>query len=84
MLDWYKERNEEVKRAFDELCPKNAQMTSGTIQKDIANSCAQAVTKAIKEEMGDCLFYVLVDESCDISVKEQMIVVVRFVKKKKK
>jgi hypothetical protein len=82
MLYWYKERNEEVKRAFDELCPKNAQMTSGTIQKDIANSCAQAVTKAIKEEMGDCLFYVLVDESCDISVKEQMIVVVRFVKKK--
>jgi NTP pyrophosphatase (non-canonical NTP hydrolase) len=82
MLYWYKERNEEVKRAFDELCPKNVQMTSGTIQKDIANSCAQAVTKAIKEEMGDCLFYVLVDESCDISVKEQMTVVVRFVNKK--
>jgi hypothetical protein len=31
MLDWYKERNEEVKQAFDELCPKNAQMTSGMI-----------------------------------------------------
>jgi hypothetical protein len=41
-----------VKRAFDELCPKNAKMTSRTIQKDITNSCAQAITKAIKEEMG--------------------------------
>jgi hypothetical protein len=25
MLDWYKERNEEVKHAFDELCPKKYQ-----------------------------------------------------------
>ena len=32
--------------------------------------------------MGDCLFSVLVDESCDISVKEQMAIVVRFVNKK--
>jgi hypothetical protein len=82
MLDWYKERNEEVKRAFDELCPKNAKMTSGTIQKDLANSCAQAITKAIKEEMGGCLFSILIDESRDISIKEQMAIVVRFVNKK--
>jgi hypothetical protein len=32
--------------------------------------------------MGDCLFSVLVDESRDISVKEQMAVVVWFVNKK--
>jgi hypothetical protein len=82
MLDWYKERNEELKQAFDELCPKNAQMTSRMIQKDIANSCAQATTKVIKEEMRGCLFSILVDESCDISVTEQMVVVVRFVNKK--
>jgi len=77
-LDWYKQRNEEVRNAFDELCPKNAKLTSGTIQKDLANCCAEAVTKAIKEEMGDCLFLVLIDESRDISVKEQMAVVVRY------
>jgi hypothetical protein len=52
-------------------------MTSGTIQKELANCCAKAVTKAIKEEMCDCLFSVLVDESRDISVKEQMAIVVR-------
>jgi hypothetical protein len=78
-LDWYKQRNEEVKRAFDELCPKIAKMTSGTIQKEIATCCAEAVTKAIKEEMCDCLFFVLIDESRDISIKEQMAIVVRFV-----
>jgi hypothetical protein len=36
-------------------------MTSGTIQKELANCCAEEVTRAIKEEMGDCLFSVLVD-----------------------
>jgi hypothetical protein len=75
-LDWYKQRNEEVKRVFDELCPKNAKMTSRTIQKEIATCCAEAVTKIIKEEMCDCLFSVLVDESRDISIKEQMVIVV--------
>jgi hypothetical protein len=82
MLDWYKERNEEVKHAFDELCSKNAKITFGMIQKDLANSCAQAIIKAIKEEMGGCLFSILIDESRDISIKKQMAIVVRFVKKK--
>jgi hypothetical protein len=71
-----------VRGAFDELCPKNAKMTSGMIRKELANCCAEAVTRAIKEEMGDCLFSVLVDESHDISVKEQMAIVVIFVNKK--
>ncbi|XP_062230279.1 uncharacterized protein LOC133927984 [Phragmites australis] len=57
-------------------------MTSPTIQKELAKCCAVEITKAIKEEMGGCLFSVLVDESRDISVKEQMAVVVRFVSKK--
>ena len=71
-----------MKRAFDELCPKNAKMTSGTIQKELASCWAEAITKAIKEEMGDCLFTILVDESRDISIKEQMALVVRFVNTK--
>jgi hypothetical protein len=52
-------------------------MTPSTIQKALARHCAQAVTKSIKEEMDGCLFSVLIDESRDISVKEQMAVVVR-------
>jgi hypothetical protein len=81
MLDWYKARNKEVQLAFDELCPKNARMTSSTIQKALAKHCADAVTKSIKEEMDGCLFSVLIDESRDVSVKEQMAVVVRYVLK---
>ena len=70
LLDWVKERIPEVKVAFDELCPKNAKMTSEKIQKILASHCAQVVTKAIKEEMGDCLFSVLIEECHDILVKE--------------
>jgi hypothetical protein len=79
MLDWYKERNEEVRIAFDELCPGNAQMISPTIQKELAKYCAEVVSKAITLEMGNGLFSVLIDESRDISIKEQMAVVVRYV-----
>ncbi|WVZ51516.1 LOW QUALITY PROTEIN: hypothetical protein U9M48_002660 [Paspalum notatum var. saurae] len=57
-------------------------MTSGTIQKEIASCCTEAVTKVIKEEMDGCLFSILVDESRDISIKEQMAIVVRYVNKK--
>ncbi|KAJ1273005.1 hypothetical protein BS78_06G246800 [Paspalum vaginatum] len=81
-LDWYKLRNEEVRQAFEAGCPKNAKMTFGTIQKELAECCAQAVTKVIKEEMSGCLFSILVDESRDISVKEQMAIIVRYVNKK--
>ncbi|KAL5682471.1 hypothetical protein ACJX0J_008856, partial [Zea mays] len=46
-------------------------MTSPQIQKELAECCAQAVTKVIKKEMSHCLFSILVDESRDIShVKE--------------
>ena len=65
-----------MRQAFEFGCPKNAKMTS-TIQKELAECGAQAVTKVIKEEMSGCLFSILVDESRDISVKEQMAIIVR-------
>lgn len=79
MIDSYKEKNEDVRIAFDELCPENAQILSPDIQKDLAKACAQEVTKVIMEEIGNRRFSVLIDESRDISIKEQMAVVVRSV-----
>ncbi|KAJ1266587.1 hypothetical protein BS78_08G163800 [Paspalum vaginatum] len=77
-----KKRNEDVRAAFDEFCKKNARMTSHKIQKDLTRSYAEEITEVIKEEIGDSLFSVLIDESRDISVTEQMAVIVRFVNKK--
>jgi hypothetical protein len=79
MLDWYKARNPEVRSAFDHLCPKNAKTKGPKIQKDVTESCAIEISKVIKEEIGDNLFSVLIDESRDVSIAEQMAVIVRLV-----
>ena len=50
-------------------------MTCGKIQKDIATACADEIINAIKVELGDDLFAILVDESRDVSCKEQMALV---------
>lgn len=42
-------------------------------------SCAHEVMKVITEELGDKQFSVLIDESREISVKEQMAVMLRSV-----
>ena len=49
------------------------------IQQDITRSYAEEVTEVIKEEIGDGYFSVLIDESHDISIAEQMVVLVRLV-----
>ena len=79
MIDWYKNRNDDVRVAYDELCQNNARMTSPQIQQDITRSYAEEVTEVIKEEIGDGYFSVLIDESRDISIAEQMAVLVRLV-----
>ncbi|XP_022897523.1 uncharacterized protein LOC111411202 [Olea europaea var. sylvestris] len=56
-------------------------MTSPSIHKDLVNCCAVEMTRSMINEMGDSLFSILVDESHDNSIKEQMAVVLRFVEK---
>jgi hypothetical protein len=69
--------NKSIRLAFVETCSKNAKMTSPIIQKELAECCAVEVTKEINQEMEGCLFSILIDESRDKSVKEQMAMVVR-------
>jgi hypothetical protein len=78
LIDFLKDNNEEVRSAYD-LGGLNCKMTSPKIQKDLARCCAEEVTEAIMGEIGDRNFSVLIDESRDISVKEQMGVVLRLV-----
>ncbi|KAG5570554.1 hypothetical protein H5410_060320 [Solanum commersonii] len=51
------------------------------IQKDIVNACAKETLKAIIGDLNGDYFGILVDESKDISHKEQMALVLRFVNK---
>ena len=59
--------------------PKNATYTSPQIKKEILHVISTKVKKAIKEEIGDAKFCILVDKTRDESMKEQMAVVLRYV-----
>jgi hypothetical protein len=83
IIDRYKDKNENVRNAFDRG-GLNYQMLSPQIQKDIARCCAEEITEVIMGEIGERQFSVLIDESRDISVKEQMVVLLRYVNNKGK
>jgi hypothetical protein len=65
LVEWYKNRNEKVNKAFDKA-PLHCVMTSPRIQKDLVKACAQEVTKVILDEIEDKNFSVLIDESRDV------------------
>lgn len=61
--------------------PENHKLTWPDIQKDIVFAFAIKVSNAILKELGDSCFAILVDESRDISTKEQMTIVLHYVDK---
>lgn len=79
VLEFLGEANEIVRKVIFDNAPGNCQLTSPKIQKDIVNCFADAVVKSIVDEIGDDVFVLLVDESSDISKKEQMAVILRYV-----
>ncbi|XP_018455197.1 uncharacterized protein LOC130496927 [Raphanus sativus] len=81
LLKYTASQNEAVRKVVLNNAPKNNQMTSPPIQKDIAHCFAEEVTKSVIQEINNDVFGLLVDESADISDKEQMAVVFRFVDK---
>ncbi|XP_047948935.1 zinc finger MYM-type protein 1-like [Salvia hispanica] len=73
--------NEEIASVVLKNAPENLNLTSPDIQRDIINAFDVETTKAIVHDMGNEFFSILVDECRDVSVKEQMGVVVRYVDK---
>ncbi|KAK1372758.1 Zinc finger MYM-type protein 1-like protein [Heracleum sosnowskyi] len=80
-LQFLADHNEEIKRVVLDKAPENNKLTSPDIQKDVVKAMDVETTKIILSELGGDLFSILVDESRDISVKEQMIVLLRYVDK---
>ena len=77
MLDWYGARCKDVANVINENAPGNCQLTSREIQLDISKACVEETTQVIMSELGNASFSLLVDESRDVSVKEQMAVILR-------
>nr|XP_028945723.1 zinc finger MYM-type protein 1-like [Malus domestica] len=81
LLQFLADHNEDVKAVTLKNAPENHKLTSLDIQKDIVNACATETIKAIIEDVGTSLFSILIDESRDVSTKEQMAIVLRYVDK---
>jgi hypothetical protein len=79
LLHFLSINNEAIKRVTFSEAPRHNKLTSLDIQKDITQAAAEEITNVIIKDPGDSLFSILIDESRDISIKEQMVVVVRYV-----
>ncbi|CAN0904708.1 Zinc finger MYM-type protein 1 [Linum grandiflorum] len=79
LLEFYACDIEHVKSVVLNNAPKNHQLTSLKIQKDIVHALAVETSKLITMDIGDDFFTILADESRDVSVKEQMSFVLRYV-----
>ncbi|XP_066317487.1 uncharacterized protein [Miscanthus floridulus] len=75
------EQNPTLRKAVDKKNSDNSLLIAPEIQKDIVHCFAKEVLHSILEEIGDAVFCLLVDESRDVSWKEQMAVVLRYVDK---
>ncbi|CAI0445048.1 unnamed protein product [Linum tenue] len=79
LLDFHALGREDVQRVVGRNAPKNLQLTSPKIQRDLIHAMACETTKKIIAEIGYNFFCILVDETRDISMKEQMAIVLRYV-----
>ena len=74
--------NEEVNATILKNALENLKLTSLDIQKDIVNAIAIETLNAIIRDIGDRCFSILIDESRDVSTKEHMAIVLRYVNEK--
>ncbi|XP_062014439.1 uncharacterized protein LOC133730964 [Rosa rugosa] len=78
VVDSFRRMNIDIRRVLQNA-PGNAKYISPIIQKQILNILGNKVRTKIREEVGDAKFYILVDEAVDVSNREQMTIILRFV-----
>ncbi|XP_016450433.2 uncharacterized protein LOC107775230 [Nicotiana tabacum] len=81
LLEFHGDKHPNVGKVILCHAPKNDMMICPTIQKEIVDACAKEVIKAIIKDLDGDYFGILVDELKDISHKEQMALVLRYVNK---
>ncbi|XP_070661265.1 uncharacterized protein [Malus domestica] len=79
LLQFLADNNDKVREVVMENAPGNLKLLAPSIQKEIVNSCALETLNAIMDGLKDRFFSILVDEARDVSVKEQMAMVLRYV-----
>ncbi|KAM6582917.1 hypothetical protein CsatB_009919 [Cannabis sativa] len=78
ILKFLSGHDDDIKAVSLSNAPENLKLTSPDIQKDIVRAAAFETLDVIIKGIGDSVFSILVDESRDVSIKEQMAVVLRY------
>ncbi|XP_024156063.2 uncharacterized protein LOC112164050 [Rosa chinensis] len=78
VVDSFARMNVDVRKVLQNA-PGNAKYISPLIQKQILNILGNKVRIKNREEVGDAKFCILVDEAVDVSNREQMAIILRFV-----
>lgn len=73
--DFLAEHDVALGKVVGKNASKNCLMIAPKIQKDIVECFAKEILHSILEELGHDVFCLLIDESRDVSCKEQMAVV---------
>ncbi|XP_075649994.1 uncharacterized protein LOC142620517 [Castanea sativa] len=81
LLQFLGDHNESINEVSQKIW-KNCKLTHHDIQKDIVNAIARETSKVIIKDLDNGFFSILVDESRDISMIEQMALVLCYVNKK--
>nr|XP_028945661.1 zinc finger MYM-type protein 1-like [Malus domestica] len=80
LLQFLADHNEKIKAIVLDKAPGNLKLIAHSIQKDLVHSCYIETIKTIISDMKNARFFsLLVDEARDVSIKEQMVVVLRYV-----
>ncbi|GAV66288.1 Dimer_Tnp_hAT domain-containing protein/DUF4371 domain-containing protein [Cephalotus follicularis] len=82
MLLRFLARNNPIYSTILKNAPDNLKLIAPSIQKDIMCAAASETTDVIIKDLGDEFFAILVDEGRDLSIKEQMVVILRYVDRK--
>ncbi|CAN6726971.1 unnamed protein product [Malus baccata var. baccata] len=79
LLQFLADNNDKVREVVMENALGNLKLLAPSIQKEIVNSCALETLDAIMDGLKDRFFSILMDEARDVSVKEQMAMMLRYV-----
>ncbi|KAI5336154.1 hypothetical protein L3X38_015420 [Prunus dulcis] len=82
LLQFLADHDEKVKAVVLENASGNLKLIAPSIQKDLVNSCAKETIDLILSDVKDRYFSIMVDEARDVSIKEQMAMVLRYVNDK--
>ncbi|XP_028551808.1 zinc finger MYM-type protein 1-like [Dendrobium catenatum] len=79
LFDFLSNHNDEIKKVSSAYSSSNLKLTSREVQKEICSAAVAETLISIMKDIGDSYYAILVDESHDVSTKEQLAVAVRYV-----